>query len=100
MIRDAAFAECHGLDLMKHFPITEDEIEDAQDGDVINHHLILQKEYYFELDLYSKNDILFVHARKLRKVSQGMFRFFTNVQKVDFPLVETIEEEDFIVVIL
>lgn len=75
----AAFACCFALDLSKNFPITQEQMDNASDGEVINFHLILKKDFYPNDSFKKRDDILFVHANNLKQVSKNLFRDCSNI---------------------
>lgn len=92
---ESAFSGCFALDLSKIFPVTQRQIDDAEDGDLISFHLILKKESYLDCDFNGRHDFMFVHAANLKKVSKVMFYGCSNLQSINCPLVETVEEGGF-----
>ena len=57
--------------------------------------MILKEERYPEGNYRNRDDILFVHAKSLKRVSEEMFQNCTNLQLFDSPCVEAVETSGF-----
>lgn len=78
----------HGLKL------TRDQIEEAQDGEVVNGCLVLKKEEYKASKFQKRNDFVAVLATKLKKVSPYMFLQSYSLRTVVMLEVEEISGEN------
>lgn len=58
----AVFSECPKIKLSKYCKISKEQLENAQDGEIINFNLVLKNKAYPDIKLKEHNNILFIHA--------------------------------------